>query len=492
MKLFAFDFAGPGHLSAGLWRHPDDRSAEYTSVKYWIEVAEMLEAACFDGIFFADNVGYHDKYKGSVDAALRDAAQLPANDPAYIIPAMAAATEHIGFGVTSSTAYDHPYAIARKFGTLDHLTNGRIGWNVVTSYSDSAAENLGTGQQRAHDDRYTHAEEFLEVVIKVLEGSWEDDAVVNDPVSSTFADPAKVHPIDHRGEFFTVPGISLTAPSPQRTPVIFQAGGSSRGVAFAAKSAEAVFLNATSRESLKGQVDNLRAKAAEEGRDPESIAMLQMITVISAATDAEAQQKYEDYLSWVSYEGAMARYSGWTGLDMSQFDPDVPFADVESNAGQTMVNIFTKMDPEKNWTPRDIAEYIGIGGTSPVIVGGPETVARELAAWRDETGIDGFNIGHALKFKDIADFTEFVVPELQKQGLMKTAHTGGTLRESLLDADSPRLRDDHPGAAYRAAGVGDADTATTEPASAPKAASTSPAEQEPAPAGGLVDATQPA
>lgn len=449
MKLFAFDFAGPGHLSAGLWRHPDDRSGEYASVKYWVEVARMLEDACFDGIFFADNVGYHDKYKGSVDAALRDAAQLPANDPAYIIPAMAAATEHLGFGVTSSTAYDHPYAIARKFGTLDHLTNGRIGWNVVTSYSDSAAQNLGTGQQRAHDDRYSHAEEFLEVVVKVLEGSWEDDAVVADPVSSTFADPAKVHPIDHHGDFFTVPGIALTAPSPQRTPVIFQAGGSSRGVEFAAKSAEAVFLNATSKESLKAQVDNLRSKAGEAGRDPESIAMLQMITVISAATDEEAQKKYEEYVSWVSYEGAMARYSGWTGLDMSQFDPDVPFADVESNAGQTMVNIFTKMDPDKNWTPRDIAEYIGIGGTSPVIVGGPETVARELRQWRDETGIDGFNIGHALKFKDIADFTEFVVPELQKQGLMKTTHTGGTLRESLFDADSPRLRDDHPGAGYR-------------------------------------------
>lgn len=473
MKLFAFDFAGPGHLSAGLWRHPDDRSGEYASVEYWVEVARLLEDACFDGIFFADNVGYHDKYRGSVDAALRDAAQLPANDPAYIIPAMAAATEHIGFGVTSSTAYDHPYAIARKFGTLDHLTNGRIGWNVVTSYSDSAAQNLGTGQQRAHDDRYTHAEEFLDVVIKVLEGSWEDGAVVNDAAGSAFADPSKVHPIGHRAEFFSVPGIALTAPSPQRTPVIFQAGGSSRGVEFAAKSAEAVFLNATSKEALKTQVDNLRSKAASQGRDPDSLAMLQMITVISAATDEEAQKKYADYLSWVSYEGAMARYSGWTGLDMSQFDPDVPFADVESNAGQTMVNIFTKMDPDKNWTPRDIAEYIGIGGTSPVIVGGPETVAKELAQWRDETGIDGFNIGHALKFKDIADFAEFVVPELQKQGLMKTAHPGGTLRQTLFDTDSPRLRDDHPGAAHRFPRAVEADGSESESPAQPLAAAQS-------------------
>nr|WP_235343655.1 LLM class flavin-dependent oxidoreductase [Brevibacterium sp. UCMA 11754] len=449
MKLFAFDFAGPAHLSAGLWRHPEDRSSEYTSIDYWIEFAKLLEEADFDGIFFADNVGYHDSYRGSVDAALRDGAQLPANDPAYLIPAMAAATKNIGFGVTSSTAYDHPYAIARKFGTLDHLTKGRIGWNVVTSYSDAAARNLGTGQQRAHDDRYAHAEEFLDVVLKVLEGSWDDSAVIADVETSTFADPAKVHPIEHRGEFFSVPGISLTAPSPQRTPVIFQAGGSPRGVQFAAKSAEAVFLNATSKSSLKEQVDNLRAAAAEAGRDPESIAMLQMVTVISAETDTAAQSKYEDYLSYVSYEGAMARYSGWTGLDMSQFDPDVPFENVETNAGQTMVNIFSKLNPEKRWTPRDIAEYIGIGGTSPVIVGGPETVAKELASWIDDTGIDGFNVAHALKFKDIADFAGVVVPELKKQGLMKTAHRGGTLRESLFDTSSPRLRDDHPGSAYR-------------------------------------------
>nr|WP_226831339.1 LLM class flavin-dependent oxidoreductase [Brevibacterium sp. FME17] len=449
MKLFAFDFAGPAHLSAGLWRHPEDRSSEYTSIDYWIEFAKLLEEADFDGIFFADNVGYHDSYRESVDAALRDGAQLPANDPAYLIPAMAAATKNIGFGVTSSTAYDHPYAIARKFGTLDHLTKGRIGWNVVTSYSDAAARNLGTGQQRAHDDRYAHAEEFLDVVLKVLEGSWDDSAVIADAETSTFADPAKVHSIEHRGEFFSVPGISLTAPSPQRTPVIFQAGGSPRGVQFAAKSAEAVFLNATSKSSLKGQVDNLRAAAAEAGRDPESIAMLQMITVISAETDTAAQIKYEDYLSYVSYEGAMARYSGWTGLDMSQFDPDVPFENVETNAGQTMVNIFSKLNPEKRWTPRDIAEYIGIGGTSPVIVGGPETVAKELASWIDDTGIDGFNVAHALKFKDISDFAEVVVPELKKQGLMKTAHSGGTLRESLFGTSSPRLRDDHPGSAYR-------------------------------------------
>ena len=449
MRIFAFDFNGPAHLSAGLWRHPEDRGTEYKSLKYWVEYAKMLEGACFDGIFFADNVGYHDVYKGSVDAALRDGAQIPANDPAYLIPAMAAATKHLGFGVTSTTAYDHPYALARKFSTLDHLTNGRIGWNVVTSYSDSAAKNLGTGVQKAHDDRYELAEEFIEVALKLWEASWEDGAVPADAASGTYTDPTRVHPIGHEGKHFTVPGIHLCEPSPQRTPVIFQAGGSSKGVALAAATAEAVFMNATSKAGLKKQVDTLRAKAVEIGRDPSHIAVLQMITVITASTDAEAQAKYEEYRSLVDYEGAMARYSGWAGLDMSTFDPDVPFKNVKTNAGQTMVDLFSKMDPTKEWTPRDIAEYIGIGGTAPVIVGSPQTVADELASWVNETGIDGFNIAHGVKFRDIEDFAELAVPELQARGLMRTSYDGPTLRENLFGAGQARLPQDHPGAAYR-------------------------------------------
>ncbi|MFI2566277.1 LLM class flavin-dependent oxidoreductase [Paenarthrobacter sp. NPDC018779] len=448
MKVFAFDFNGPAHLSAGLWRHPNDGGAQYTDINRWVEYAQLLEKAGFDGMFFADNNGYHDKYRGNVDGALRDAAQIPANDPAYLIPAMAAGTKHLGFGITSSTAYDHPYALARKFSTLDHVTRGRIGWNVVTSYSDSAARNLGTGTQTAHDDRYEIAEEFIDVALKLWEGSWDDDAVVRDKEARTYVDPARVHEIGHEGKHFTVPGIFLCEPSPQRTPVIFQAGGSPRGVALAAQTAEAVFMNSATKAGLKKQIDALRAKAVEFGRDPSHIAVLQMVTVVSAPTDEEAQAKYQDYLQYVDYDGAMARYSGWTGMDMAQFNPDQPFKDVETNAGQTMVNFFTKIDPQKRWTPRDIADYNGIGGTSPVIVGGPETVAAELQSWIDETGADGFNIAHAVKFHDVEDFVRYVVPELQSRGLMRTSYDGDTLRETLFGAGQSKLASDHPGAAY--------------------------------------------
>ncbi|BAH51625.1 LLM class flavin-dependent oxidoreductase [Rhodococcus opacus] len=445
MRIFAFDYQGPAHLSAGLWRHPKDQGANYKNLAYWTEYAKMLEEARFDGIFFADNVGYHDVYEGNADAALADAAQIPAQDPFMAVSAMAAVTKNLGFGLTGSTSYEHPYALARKFSTLDHLTDGRVGWNMVTSYSDSAARNLGTGQQVPHDERYDMAAEYLEVCYKLWESSWDDDAVVRDAERGMYIDPSRVHNIEHKGKYFSVPGFALCEPSPQRTPVIFQAGGSSKGLSLAAASAEAVFVNAVSIPALKKQVDRLRSLAAEAGRDPQSIKVLQMLNVVVAPTDEEAHAKYESYRKLVSYTGAMARYSGWTGLDMSQFDPDVPLEHVKTNAGQTMVDLFSKMDPDKQWTPRDIAEFVGIGGTGPTIVGSPTTVADELTRWMDETGIAGYNLANAVKYQDIADFIELVVPELQRRGTMWTEYEGSTLREKLYGKGAVRLRDDHPG-----------------------------------------------
>lgn len=450
MRLFAFDFAGPAHLSAGLWRHRDDQGARYTDVRYWTEYAKLLEEGRFDGLFLADNVGYHDVYEGNADAALRDAAQIPSNDPTLAVSAMAAATTHLGFGITASTSYEHPYALARRFATLDHLTSGRIGWNLVTSYADSAARNLGTGTQVPHDERYDMAAEYLQVCYKLWESSWDEDAVPRDRANGTYVDPSRVHSIDHHGKYFTVPGFFLCEPSPQRTPVIFQAGGSSKGRALAAASAEAVFANSTTMGALKRQVDDLRAQAAAAGRDPQSVRVLQMLSVVCAPTDEQAQQRYEEYRRLVSYAGAMARYSGWTALDMAQFDPDVPLRHVKTNAGQTMVDIFSKADPDRDWTPRDIAEYIGVGGSGPTLVGSPSTVADQLHEWMTQTGIDGFNIGHAVKHKDMADFIELVVPELQRRELVWSDYDGSTLREKLYGPGVTRLRDDHPGAGYRA------------------------------------------
>ncbi|WP_243794742.1 LLM class flavin-dependent oxidoreductase [Saccharopolyspora gloriosae] len=445
MRLFAFEFQGPAHLSAGLWRHEKDQGHRYKDVRYWTEYARLLEQGRFDGVFFADNAGYHDVYQGSAAGALADGAQLPANDPALVISAMAAATEHLGFGLTGSTTYEHPYSLARKFSTLDHLTDGRIGWNLVTSYADSAARNIGNGLLTSHDERYAVAAEHLEVCYKLWEGSWDEDAVVRDRERCVYADPRRVHDIHHRGKYFTVPGFALCEPSPQRTPVIFQAGGSSKGRALAAAHAEGVFVNAVSKKALRKQVDALRLQAAQAGRDPRSLRVLQMLNVVCAPTDEQAHAKYEQYRRLVSYSGAMARYSGWTALDMSRFDPDVPLRHVKTDAGQTMVDLFSKMDPDREWTPRDIAEFIGIGGSGPTIVGSPRTVANELISWVEDCDIDGFNLGNAVKYQDIADFIELVVPELRRREAIWTEYEGRTLREKLHGPGSTRLADDHPG-----------------------------------------------
>lgn len=443
MAMFAFDFQAPAHLSAGLWRHPLDQGHRYTDLKYWTEYAKMVEQARFDGFFFADNSGYHDVYQGSVDAALADAAQIPAHDPLLVISAMASVTENIGFGVTASTSFEQPYALARRFATLDHLTGGRIGWNVVTSYASSAGRNLGS-ELLAHDRRYDVAAEHLEVCFKLWEKSWDENAVVRDKERCVYVDPSRVHPINHHGEFFNVPGIAMTEPSPQRTPVIFQAGTSSKGISLAGASAEGVFVNAATIAGLKRQVDAIRQAAADAGRDPQHVKVLQMINVVVAPTDEQAQKRYESYRSLVSFAGAMARFSSYTGLDMAQFDPDVPLKYVKTEGGQSTLKFFTSVDSGKDWTTRDIAEYTGVGGTAPTIVGSPTTVADELIQWMDASGIDGYNLAGVIKFQDHADFIEHVVPELQRRGRMWSEYEGTTMREKLFGAGNSRLLPDHP------------------------------------------------
>ena len=238
IRFNAFDMNCVAHQSSGLWRHPRDRSATYNTLEYWTELAKLLESGTFDGIFIADVLGTYDVYGASNEAAIRHGAQVPVNDPMMLVSAMALVTENLGFGVTAGTAYEHPYPFARRMTTLDHLTKGRIGWNVVTGYLPSAARNMGADDQLEHDDRYDVADEYLEVLYKLWEGSWEDDAVVKDRESGVFTEPSKVHEIGHRGKNFTVPGIHISEPSPQRTPVIYQAGASKRGLTFAAENAE--------------------------------------------------------------------------------------------------------------------------------------------------------------------------------------------------------------------------------------------------------------
>ncbi|MFJ2604190.1 LLM class flavin-dependent oxidoreductase [Streptomyces sp. NPDC087425] len=453
IHLNAFDMACVGHQSPGLWRHPDDQAHRYTDLEYWTELARLLDRGGFDSLFIADVLGVYDVYQGSRDAAVRQGAQIPLSDPLPAISAMAAVTEHLGFGVTVSLTYEQPYKLARTLTTLDHLTKGRVAWNVVTSYLESAARNLGLDRQQGHDDRYEVGEEFLEVCYKLWEYSWDDDAVVRDPERGLYTDPARIRDIAHKGRHFEVPGVFLSEPSPQRTPVVFQAGASSRGRAFAARHGEGVFINAVNPAATRKVVDDIRAQAVSEGRDPASVKIFILLTAVTAPTDEEARAKHEDLLRYASYEGALALYGGWSGLDLSELAPDQPLEYVDTDAVRSALAIFSSADPTRTWTPDQVARYLGIGGIGPVVVGSPATVADALERWVEEADIDGFNLAYATTPGTFTDFVDLVVPELRARGRIPVTPPGTTLREHLYGAGTPRVRADHPAARHRERGV---------------------------------------
>jgi alkanesulfonate monooxygenase len=449
IRLNAFAMNCVAHQSPGLWTHPRDRTAEYNRLPYWLDLARTLERGRFDGLFLADVLGVYDVYGNSPDAALRNAAQTPSNEPMLLIPAMAAVTQNLGFGVTSNLSYEPPYPFARRMSTLDHLTEGRVGWNVVTGYLDSAARGAGKEKQTGHDDRYEIADEYMEVVYKLWEGSWEDDAVLRDRARSLFADPAKVHPVRHEGKNYRMNAIHLSEPSPQRTPVLYQAGTSPRGRQFAAQHAECVFMSGPSAKVIGPRVSAIRKLAGEIGRNGAEILMFSMMTIILGRTEAEAKAKYDDYREHINPEGALALMSGWTGVDFSGYDLDQQVRHVENDAGRSAMDNVTRADPDRVWTVREVIQHVGIGGAGPVVVGTPEKVADDIERWFDETDVDGLNVPFAVSPGDFEDITDMLVPELTRRGRYKREYRPGTLREKLFGDGRARLTTPHPATGYR-------------------------------------------
>lgn len=444
----AFEMNCIAHQSPGLWRHPQDRSVEYKDLEYWTDLAQILERGFFVGIFIADVLGIYDVYHQSAEHALTGAVQVPVNDPLQIVPAMAAVTKHLGFGVTTSISFEHPYPFARRISTLDHLTKGRVGWNIVTSYLESGSKNLGLKTQVNHDNRYDIADEYLEVLYKLWEGSWEEGSVLRDRESGIFADHKKVHPIQHEGKYFTVPGIHICEPSPQRTPVLYQAGASSRGQKFASQNAECVFIAAPSKIATKKVVQGIRQKLVQEGRDPYSVKIYALLSIVTDETDAKAQAKFKEYQSYGSYDGALTLLSGWSGVDFSQYQPTDKVEYIQTNAIQSLLDSYVNADPERVWTIEEIANWNSLGGNGPVLVGSAETVSDALQQWVEDTDVDGFNLAYILAHQTFADVVEFIVPELQKRGVYQTSYAQGTLREKLFGA-GPYLPENHRGAKYR-------------------------------------------
>jgi len=445
IRLNAFVGMSPVHLSPGLWAHPRNRALDYKDLAYWTDLAVLLERGKFDALFIADGIGVYDVYGGSPDAAIRAGAQVPKHDPLMLVSAMAHVTRDLGFAITASTSHEIPAVLARRFSSLDHLTRGRIGWNVVTGFSDSGAKAVGRDGVIPHDERYDRAEEFLGITYQLWEQSWQDGAVIRNRASGAFADPAKVHRVQHQGPFFQLDTIHLTEPSPQRTPFLLQAGASSRGRRFAAAHAEAVLVGGPTKASVAPGVRDIREQAARLSRDAGDIAIFTLATAIVGRTRAEAQAKHADYLAYVDPEGSLALFSGWTGIDFSRFDLDAKLPrDLKDNAVQSVLQSFTSAEPAREWTLREVIGHNAIGGRGPLIVGTAADVADELQSWVAETDVDGFNLSYALMPETYTDFVDLVVPELQRRGAFKADYRPGTLRAKFQGADA--LKPSHPGA----------------------------------------------
>lgn len=447
LRLNTFQMSTPTHNWAGMWRHPDDRGTEYNQLDYWTSMAQLAERGLLDAIFIADVFGVYDVYGGAPDAALRSGAQAPSCDPSIAISAMAHVTKNIGFGVTANLTYEHPFQFARRYSTLDHFTRGRIGWNIVTGYLKSGASGMGLHDIRSHDERYDAAEDFMQAVYKLWEASWEDGAVVRDRASGIFTHPEKVHVVKHDGPYYQVNARHLSEPSPQRTPVLYQAGTSQRGIQFAAQHAECVFINGMSKTSVARSVRSLREQAVRYGRKPDDIAAFLGCNVVVAPSRGEAKDLLEDYRRYLDVQGQLALVAGWTGIDFAGMSMDDAVQFVKSNAIQSTVEHLTVNAP-RPFTVREIADFGVPGARAPFILGTPSEVADELISWVDETGIDGFNLVRIVSPGSLQRFVDMVVPELQSRGAFKTQYQEGTLRDKLFGS-GPLLNTRHPGGALR-------------------------------------------
>jgi long-chain alkane monooxygenase len=446
LRFNAFAMNCVSHIHHGQWVRSDTRQVDYNRLDAWVELARLLERGKFDALFLADVIGTYDSYGGNRDAAVEEGLQIPVNDPSLLIPAMAHATSDLGFAFTASVLQEHPFSFARRVSTLDHLTEGRVGWNIVTSYLNNAARNLGYGSLPVHKDRYRRAEEYVQVLYKLLEGSWEDDAVVRDVERGVYADPTKVHDIDHVGEFYDVVGPHLSEPSPQRTPLLFQAGASSHGREFAARNAEAIFIAGRTPDGARAHVEDVRALAGAVGRNPDDILFFQGLSFVVGGTEEEARRKASEIDEYTSDRGYAAHMAGNLGADPSQFDLDAPISEIAGQATvQGLIRSLIESAPDKSWTLGDLLRY-----TSDLrVVGTPEQIADELERWAD-AGVDGINVMYYTTPGSFLDFIDGVTPVLQARGLQQREYRPGTLREKVTDGDSgPLLNARHPGARIR-------------------------------------------
>jgi long-chain alkane monooxygenase len=446
LHFAAFVMNTTGHIIQGTWRRPAAHQANFNDLDHWVSLVRLLERGRFDAVFFADVVGLYAPYRGDERKYFEVGLQVPSNDPSVLASALAYVTEHLGIAFTASVLQEHPFNFARRISTLDHASKGRIAWNIVTNYLPNASRNFGLDGLTKHDERYAWADEYVDVTYKLWEGSWEEDALLRDRAAGIHADYGKVHRIFHEGPRYKVEGPHLVSPSPQRTPLLFQAGASEAGRTFAAKNAEAVFITAPNLAAAARDTTDIRARAVRYGRRPDDIKFFQGLFVVPAATDGEAKRKAAELDDWIDWDGQISHMSGAIGIDFGFDDLDTPLGELKTEGVQSAVGWIRDLVPDRPATLRDVARFTA---TNTRIVGTPEQIADALARWQ-AAGVDGVNLINAEIPGSYEDFVDHVAPELQRRGLMQREYAEGTLRNKLFGRGD-RLPGRHPAARYRGA-----------------------------------------
>lgn len=426
MKLLAFLMQTGGHIAG--WRHPDAAANPLCDFDYFRDLAQTAERGKFDAVFLADYVGYHPVKGEDIFSCL----ETPKMDPTLLLSGLAAVTQHVGLIATASTTYGEPYDVARRFATLDHMSKGRAGWNIVTSTMENEAHNYGRDAHLGHSERYARADEFVEVAKKLWD-SWEDGAVLADKESGRYTDPARIHGLGHKGQHFSVAG-PLTVPRPpQGYPVLVQAGASDTGKRFAASCAEVIFTSHPSKDSALAFRKEMHTLLLEHGRTIDSLKIMTAITPIVAGSRAEAEALQRSLDESIPAPVAISKLEGLLGnIDLSGHDPEGPLPTIPpSKLSQSTRDRVVELAERESLSIRQLAQRVAAGRTSRTVVGDPEMVADELADWFTSGAADGFVISAPYLPGGLREFVDHVVPILQKRGLFRKEYEGETLRQRL-------------------------------------------------------------
>jgi alkanesulfonate monooxygenase len=429
LRLGAF-FNPTGHHVAS-WRHPGAQADAGINFQHYVEIARTAERGKFDMVFLADNACVRE---ANIEAVSRSAQYIANFEPITLISALAAVTSRIGLTCTASTSFNEPYHVARKFASLDHISGGRAGWNLVTSGMQNEAQNFNLDAHYGHAERYQRANEFAEVVTALWD-SWNDDAFVRDKESGQFFDPAKMHHLNHKGRHFKVRGPLNIPRPPQGRPVIVQAGTSDDGMDVAARFAEVIFSANLTMESCQQYFKEVKTRACDKfGRNPEHLKVMPGLSCYVGRTEAEAKEKY-DYQNSLMHP-IVAREILSTvlgGVDLSPYEFDGPLPDdlPMSNASQSTFKYVTELAKKDNLSMRQIAQVVAGARAKLVMVGTPQSLADRMEQWFVEEAADGFNVMPPYLPGALDEFVELVIPELQRRGLFRTDYTGRTLREHL-------------------------------------------------------------